>query len=310
MEWVEVTAPTSLEARRVACEKLGVAEDDVEFVVLSEPRNGLFGRVRGEARIRARVKPLELKSRQSFARGGSRRRNDKARRSSGPVPTPSAGKAAVPSADEGPNHAESGMLAGVPDGKDHETPLGRGRARRPRSDVEAAQGRTSKQKGASVVNGEIVESEIVAIAEEFLLGVAERFGLQATLAAERKDSETISVSLLGDGLGLLIGARGATLAALQDLLRLAIIQRTGHVPNERVIVDVAGYRARRAEALAKFARDVGKAALEQQCEQVLEPMSPADRKVVHDAITSMPGLSTRSDGLDPSRWVVVFPSEG
>ncbi len=303
-----MVAETSDEARLIACEKLGVAAADAEFVVLSEPRSGLFGKVRGEARIRARVRPVdpvEMRPQGSRGRGASRRRGH--RRSAS-------------SEDRVGNDAQEGSMAAsrAEKGQPARSRPAAGAARRPVVGADAGDAPEKpsrrddqqRKKVAGMGDVEVAEQEVVAVAQELLLGIAERFGLHATLTVEQKAPETMLISLAGDHLGLLIGARGATLAALQDLLRVAIIQKIGHVPDARIIVDIAGYRARRAEALAKFVRGLAETVLAQQRDQVLEPMSPADRKVVHDAIAGIAGLSTRSEGTEPSRRVVIYPLGG
>lgn len=307
VDWVEVVGATFDEARSIACEKLGVSEDEVELVVLSEPKSGLFGRVRGEARVRARVKPLdpvELRPQGSHGKGRSRRSGDRSRGSGQGLARGAQGQ------------ARSSAGGGVVKGQTVRSRSAAGSARRGATGDESGEtavkpGRHDDQrteKGVPMSDIEIAEPEIRAVAQELLVGVAERFGLHATLRVESRAPDTISVSLLGDQLGLLIGARGSTLAALQDLLRVAVVQRMGRVPDARIIVDIAGYREKRAEALAKFVRGLAETVLAQQREQVLEPMSPADRKVVHDVIAVIAGLSTRSEGVDPSRRVIIFPS--
>ena len=77
MEWVETTGKTVAEAKETALDRLGVADDDAEFEILEEPRNGLFGLIRGEARVRARIRPTEARPKQERKRGrGSAPRND------------------------------------------------------------------------------------------------------------------------------------------------------------------------------------------------------------------------------------------
>ena len=69
MEWVETTGKTVAEAKETALDRLGVADDDAEFEILEEPRNGLFGLIRGEARVRARIRPTEARPKQERKRG-------------------------------------------------------------------------------------------------------------------------------------------------------------------------------------------------------------------------------------------------
>ena len=140
----------------------------------------------------------------------------------------------------------------------------------------------------------------------FVAGVVDRFGYTAETTV-RIEEEQIHVDVTGTELGLLIGPRGATLDALQELAR-TVIQRRSEEHAARVTVDVAGFRAKRAEALATFARGVASEVLATGVAEALEPMSSADRKIVHDTINALEGVVTTSEGADPRRYVVVRPA--
>ncbi|MGQ0839986.1 Jag family protein [Actinokineospora sp.] len=109
----------------------------------------------------------------------------------------------------------------------------------------------------------------------------------------------------GEDLEKLVGPRGTVLEALQELTRLAVQQETG--TRSRLMLDIAGWRADRREEL----RDLGRATAEKVVssgERVrLQPMTPFERKVVHDAVASVKGVHSESEGEDPRRRVVVFP---
>ena len=120
-------------------------------------------------------------------------------------------------------------------------------------------------------------------------------------------SETVEIAALGEDLGILVGPRGSTLTALQDLTR-AVVQRQCPSRTDRILVDVAGYRERRSAALKRFSTQIATEVLASGQEKALEPMSPADRKAVHDAINEMPGVETRSEGEDPNRHIVIAPA--
>lgn len=144
------------------------------------------------------------------------------------------------------------------------------------------------------------------MAEEFVRGVVERFGITATTTS-RIEEDTIEISVEGDGLGYLIGSRGSTVDALQELTR-TVVQRRSDEHGNRIHVDVGGYRARRTAALQDFARRVAAEVIESGEPQALDPMSASDRKVVHDAINEMTGVATASAGEEPRRYVVVRPT--
>lgn len=147
-----------------------------------------------------------------------------------------------------------------------------------------------------------------AAAKEFLTGLVQEFGLQAEVAYEELDEETVQVSATGEDLGLLVGPRGATLAAVQDLTR-TFVQRQSESRTDRILVDVGGYREKRAAALRRFTGGIVAEVKNSGAERALEPMSPADRKVIHDAVNEIEGVETRSEGVEPSRYVVIQPAD-
>ena len=146
------------------------------------------------------------------------------------------------------------------------------------------------------------------LAASFVRGLVERFGApSAQVSVHDIDDDTIEVRVEGDDLGLLIGPKGAALQSLQELTRTVVQRQTG-ARSGRILVDVSGYRAKRKEALERFARKIADDVLASATRVVLEPMNPADRKVIHDTINSIDGVSTSSEGEEPRRRVVVSPA--
>ena len=143
-------------------------------------------------------------------------------------------------------------------------------------------------------------------AVEFTTGLVEAFGAAASVSDEI-DDDTITVKIEGSELGLLVGPKGATLHAIEELVR-AVVQRETGGHGARIHVDVAGYRAKRRAALEQFTRQVAEKVLESGEEQALESMNAPDRKVVHDTVGEIDGLETSSEGEDPRRYVVIRPA--
>lgn len=115
------------------------------------------------------------------------------------------------------------------------------------------------------------------------------------------------VEVVGARLQNLVGQRGATLEALQELTRLAVYRQTG-TPT-RLLLDVSGYRANRRKELAAVAKNAAEK-VKQHGEPVrLEPMSAFERKCVHDVINALPGVQSESEGVEPSRRIIVRPAE-
>lgn len=315
MEWVEASGKTLDEAKERAIDLLGVAADDAEFVILAEPKPGLFGRMRGEARVQARVRPVTpppkrgRRQRSDRQRGGGDR--SKQRSSGGGQPrnddgTESAGQeegGAPASGSESGGSRQSGSR------NRNRSRGGQGGNRPPR---EQGNGGSDRRSGSSKESEESMEESLTLeqqgeAAQEFLSGLVREFGLDATVSWTKIDDETVQVSAVGDDLGLLVGPRGATLAAVQDLTR-TFVQRQSENRTDRILVDVGGYREKRAAALRRFAEGLADEVRSSGEERALEPMSPADRKVIHDCVNELDGVATRSAGVEPSRYVVIEPA--
>ncbi|SBW29181.1 protein jag [Protofrankia symbiont of Coriaria ruscifolia] len=146
------------------------------------------------------------------------------------------------------------------------------------------------------------EGEIAADYLEALLDIVDMDGdLDLDVEGERA-----VVAVVGDGLDLLVGARGETLEALQELTRLAVLQKTG--VRSRLMLDVGGHRARRRAELRDLAAAVAERVKSAARPEKLKPMTPFERKVVHDLIATIDGVVSESEGEEPQRRVVVLPA--
>jgi spoIIIJ-associated protein len=145
------------------------------------------------------------------------------------------------------------------------------------------------------------------IVVDFLEGLLSRMSIEATVETNYFE-KTMYVDVLGpeeddDDMALLIGRHGQTLEGLQELVRVAVGQRTGE--RCRVIVDIEDYKKRRRSRLAARAKDLARRVQRTGREEALEPMNPYERKIVHDAAGSVSGVSTESSGEEPQRHVVI-----
>jgi spoIIIJ-associated protein len=315
VEWVETTGQTLEDATELALDQLGVDEEDAEIEVLEEPRVGLFGRTRGEARVRARVKPsvprqkTERRDRRRPKEGNGRPEAKGRTRSSAEEPVEASTAETEPTAVPPPAAAPAQPVSAAVDPED----VGDDRQRRPR------RGRTGRK---AAPNGSPQESytetnhmgddanveEQAVMIGEFLKGLVDAFGYEASLVEERVDDETIELRVDGKDLGLLIGPKGQTLQAVQELSRTVVQRQASGTHHGRVRLDIGGYRQRRREALERFTHQVAEDVMASGVAKVLEPMQPADRKVVHDVINDIDGVSTYSEGEDSQRRVVVRPA--
>ncbi len=164
----------------------------------------------------------------------------------------------------------------------------------------AGSGEEAKKSESVVSDGDLFrQSEIAADYVEGLLDILDYDGdIDELVSAGRP-----MVEVVGGRLQPLVGQRGATLEALQELTRLAIFRATG-TPS-RLLLDIGGYRAARRKELAAVARNAVEK-VKQHGEAVrLEPMSAFERKCVHDVVNAIPGVESESEGVEPNRFIVV-----
>lgn len=289
MEWVETTAKTVDEARDAALDKLGVGTDDAEFEVVEEPRAGLFGRMRGEARIRARVKPEQVRPKQE------RRRRSKGDRSS----------SKRSNTNNGENDTSEVQTAGKEESsKESSRSNGTGRGNRNRTSKKP-QGQEKRMTNDDRPESNVTPQEVGDAAVKFMDGLTSAFGATGNANLDI-DELQLEVNVKGEELGLLVGPSGRTLNAIQDLARVSAQRRLGD-HDTRLRIDVAGYRGRREAALGKFAASVAEQVRSSGSPRSLEPMTSADRKIVHDALNTEDGVGSRSEGDDPNRRIIVEP---
>jgi spoIIIJ-associated protein len=323
VEWVEFAGKTIDEATELALDQLGVAAGDAEVIVVTEPKAGLFGRMRGEARVKARVRPVgprpkrersrERRSGGKGSQGGGARQGGSRAPANGSAPADSDG-----ARSNGSGASEAGEGARTGTGTSRSARRRRSQANSNGLRGESANGSTnpSPRSGEQTSQRTREPKEKVAMAEgmtleeqgevgrAFLSGLLTEYGVEATVETRLVDEDTVEIAAKGEELGLLVGPRGSTLAALQDLTR-AVVQRQCPSRTDRILVDVAGYREKRSAALKRFSTQIAEEVIASGQEKALEPMSPADRKAVHDAVNELDGVATRSEGEDPNRYIVI-----
>ena len=144
------------------------------------------------------------------------------------------------------------------------------------------------------------EGDIAADYLEELLDIADLDGdLDMDVEGDRA-----AVSIVGAELSQLVGVNGEVLEALQELTRLAVYRETGE--RSRLMLDISGYRAEKREQLVRLAEETMATVRETGQAVSLDPMSPFERKVVHDAVSAA-GLTSESEGVEPRRHVVILP---
>jgi spoIIIJ-associated protein len=333
LEWVETTGRTVAEALDAALDQLGVDEQDAEVQVLQEAQKGLFGRLRAEARVRARVRPALPRpktERRERRRRGERDGRSRRRGNGGStaVASPGRGSKAGPSgngaakaseaserstgsqendraSDQDGRQAGSVAASGSGDGRKRRRRGGGGRAKEQGAAVTNQSSEAATQATAKVTD---LDAQREAV-DEFLRGLVDAFGRpEATVTVKTVDDDTVEAEVHGDELGLLVGPKGQTLQAIHELVRSMVQRRFVGEAHARVRVDVAGYRQRRREALERFTETVADQVQSTGRAVVLDPMGASDRKTVHDVINEIDGVQTVSEGEEPARRVIIQPS--
>jgi spoIIIJ-associated protein len=326
VQWVVTTGRTVQEARDRALDALGIDESELEIEVLAEPASHLLGLRRTDARIRARVRPtrprpkIDRRNRRKGSGSGRRRRgprNGDGRAQSAQAEQAGAGaeptaertggrnrRRSRPARERTPAEPAADTPAEAREMAPEPTPARPSTTPRPQVEIDDSEPPTGTT-GDSMSDITLDEQEPSALG--FVQGLVDAFGVDADVSATSDDDEHLEIAVTGDDLGLLVGPRGATLNAIQELTRTAVAQQHSGRLQGRLRVDVAGYRARRKEALERFAAQQAERVKETGTPVALEPMSPPDRKTVHDAINDIEGVHTTSEGEDRRRHVVILP---
>jgi spoIIIJ-associated protein len=150
------------------------------------------------------------------------------------------------------------------------------------------------------------EGEAPALVRELLERITSSLGLRCRIDLAEENG-TIVASCAGADLGRLIGKHGHTIDAIQYVVNAIVSRRLGE-ERRPVVVDAAGYRARRRSALTALAQRCARRALETGEPVHLEPMSAVERKVVHEYLKDERGVETRSEGTEPQRYVIISPA--
>ncbi|MBP0979039.1 MAG: protein jag [Oscillospiraceae bacterium] len=146
------------------------------------------------------------------------------------------------------------------------------------------------------------------VAKDYLYSLLDNMGLENfDIDVNEKSDKKVVFTLRGDNLGLVIGKRGDTLNALQQLCVVVANMSGGDYYN--VIIDVGDYRETREQALRDLGTKISKTVLKNKKKISLEPMNAYERKIIHDTIQNINGVKSISKGTEPHRYIVVFPVE-
>jgi spoIIIJ-associated protein len=264
-------------AVEAAMQELGVTDrEDVEVSVITEPVKGFLGMGGQDAVVRVKKRPAR------------RRRNRKRRE---PVSSGNTDNNPKNRQQDRPNTAKNG--GGRTERRGSSTRSG---GKHVRTESKVADDRPS-----------MTLEEQATVTREFLEGLVSAFGLEGTVTTRIED-DVIVADVEGDQTEAMVGVRGTVRSAIHELTR-TVLQRYSQ-DTARLRLDIAGYAERRRKALSIYAEQLIEQLTAEGGEIMLEPMSPADRKVIHDVAGEHPGVTSYSEGEPPRRYVVLSRVDG
>ena len=283
MSYIDVTGKTEEEALRKGLEQLGMERDDVSVSILERAKSGFLGIGATPARIRITYGPEEA---------------DMAAPAETEVKiipaTPAAAKKPAPAA---PKTEKTAPKAEKPR---QERPQPE---RPPRTDRPRPEKRERLAPVEPEVDLPLCEDDNAKRIVAFVSGLLEHMDSSAEVRVYEMEKSRYKVVLVGEHMGQLIGHRGETLDAIQQLTSYAV--NTGADKRIRVQMDAENYRARREQSLESLARKVAAKVQKYRRSVTLEPMNAYERHVIHAALQEVPGVTTYSVGTEPNRRVVV-----
>lgn len=287
MEWVEATGTTVDIAAEAAIAELGLESvDQAEIEVIQEPKSGFLGMGARPAIVKVSRRPRKRNRR---GRRGGKRDGGSAQKQKG-------------SNDRGKKrnsgHEKARSQAKQQKQRENKKKSESPKERRAMDKNDTAEPKKDKPESS-------IEDQ-AKVAEDFLTGLLVAFGLDGEVQT-RIDDDVLLLDVVGEQTEALVGPKGATMHSVLELTRTTIQRHTFGAPRMRI--DIAGYGARRREALTIYAGKLVERLLENGGEIMLEPMNAADRKVVHDAAGAFEGVRTYSEGEDPRRAVVIAATE-
>ena len=267
MSYIDVTGKTEDEAIRKALEQLHMDRDDVSVEILERAKSGFLGIGSSPARVRVTYGQEEP---EAPAAPVQPEKKPEPRPQPRPQPKPEQPKTRKPEP--------------------------------PKAPVKAPEPPKAAQAPAAAPEQSVLDDNARRITE-FLTGLLEHMDSPAQVQVTETEKGRYSVVLEGQKLGQLIGRRGETLDAIQQLTNYAV--NSGREKRIRVHVDAENYRAKREQSLESLARKVAAKVTRYRRSVTLEPMNAYERHVIHAALQDVPGVNTYSIGSEPNRRVVV-----
>ena len=276
IKFIDMTGKTEDEAIRRALEQLGLERDDVSVEILERAKSGFLGIGGSPATVRI-----------SYDDGQPEPK---------PEPVKPEPKSAAPKAEKKPVYCAEVLQKEVRAREKQEREAKRGERR--------AEPKAEKAPHEPVVLGEEIRDEKSEQIRTFLSGLLEHMDAKAEVKVYEVEKNRYKVILEGEKLGALIGRRGETLDAIQQLTNYSI-NRGGESKRARVQIDAENYREKREESLEHLAQKVAGKVVKYRRNVTLEPMNAYERHVIHTALQDTQYITTFSIGTEPNRRVVV-----
>lgn len=276
IKFIDMTGKTEDEAIRRALEQLGLERDDVSVEILERAKSGFLGIGGSPATVRI-----------SYDDGQPEPK---------PEPVKPEPKSAAPKAEKKPVYCAEVLQKEVRAREKQEREAKRGERR--------AEPKAEKAPREPAVLGEEVRDEKSEQIRTFLSGLLEHMDAKAEVKVYEVEKNRYKVILEGEKLGALIGRRGETLDAIQQLTNYSI-NRGGESKRARVQIDAENYREKREESLERLAQKVAGKVVKYRRNVTLEPMNAYERHVIHTALQDTQYITTFSIGTEPNRRVVV-----
>ena len=267
-EFIDVTGKTEDEAISKALAQLGLDRDDVSVEILERAKSGFLGLGSCPAKVRVSYGPEEEEP-------------------------------AAPVQEEKPKKAEPKPRSEKP----HQPKVREKEKKEERPAPVQEEKAPAEETAPAVDRGEEVNDEKAQAIRTFLSGLLEQMESPADIHIDQPEKGRYQVILEGKNLGGLIGRRGETLDAIQQLTSYAV-NRSGS-GRVRVQLDAENYRAKREQSLQHLARKVAAKVTKYRRSVTLEPMNAYERHVIHTALQDVPGVTTYSTGTEPNRRVIV-----
>lgn len=278
IKFIDMTGKTEDEAIRRALEQLGLERDDVSVEILERAKSGFLGIGGSPATVRV-----------SYDDGQPEPEPK-------PEPVKPEPKSAAPKAEKKPVYCAEVLQKEVRAREKQEREAKRGERR--------AEPKAEKAPREPVVLGEEIRDEKSEQIRTFLSGLLEHMDAKAEVKVYEVEKNRYKVILEGEKLGALIGRRGETLDAIQQLTNYSI-NRGGESKRARVQIDAENYREKREESLERLAQKVAGKVVKYRRNVTLEPMNAYERHVIHTALQDTQYITTFSIGTEPNRRVVV-----